>query len=75
VRTPVIALFVAADPSRTGPIGNGNRLIQAAGLDCVPCRSRKCGNTRYLECMERITVDEVFEAAKQILDQGKPCVS
>lgn len=75
MRTPVIALFGAADPARTGPTGSGNRIIQAAGLDCVPCRSRKCGNSRYLECMERITVDDVFEAIKKMLDQRKPCVS
>jgi len=75
VRTPVIALFGAADPERTGPTGNGHRILQAAGLDCVPCRSRKCRNTNYMECMERITVDDVFEAVREMLAQRKPCAS
>lgn len=75
VRTPVIALFGAADPERTGPVGTGNRVIQATGLACVPCRSRTCSAKQQLECMERITVDEVFEAVKEMLKQGKPCAS
>lgn len=75
VRTPVIALFGAADPERTGPIGARNRVIQAKDLTCVPCRSRKCSNTHNMECMERITVDDVFKAVKEVLKQGNPCVS
>lgn len=75
VRTPVIALFGAADPERTGPTGSGNRILQAAGLACVPCRSRKCSNSHLMECMERITVDEVFEAVREMLGQRKPCAS
>ena len=67
VRTPVIALFGAADPERTGPVGAGNRVIQATGLACVPCRSRTCSAALRMECMERITVDIVFEAVKEIL--------
>ena len=75
VRTPVIALFGAADPERTGPVGAGNRVIKANNLACVPCRSRKCSNTIKMECMELITVDEVFEAVLKILHQRKPCAS
>ncbi|MDD2273211.1 MAG: glycosyltransferase family 9 protein [Desulfuromonadaceae bacterium] len=75
VRTPVIALFGAADPERTGPTGSGNRILQAADLDCVPCRSRKCSNSHHMECMERITVDDVFEAVKEMLNMRNPCVS
>ncbi len=75
IRTPVIALFGAADPGRTGPTGSGNRILRAAGLDCVPCRSRTCSNSHHMECMERITVDDVFDAVKEMLNQGKPCAS
>lgn len=75
VRTPVIALFGAADPERTGPVGAGNRVIKANNLACVPCRSRKCSNSHYMECMERITVDDVFEAVKKMLQKRKPCAS
>lgn len=75
VRTPVIALFGAADPARTGPVGAGNLVIQAKDLACVPCRSRKCSNSHYMECMERIKVDDVFEAVREMLGQRKPCAS
>ncbi|HIJ88077.1 MAG TPA: glycosyltransferase family 9 protein [Desulfuromonadales bacterium] len=75
VRTPVIALFGAADPERTGPVGAGNRVIQADNLACIPCRSRVCKAEIQMECMERITVGMVFKAAKEMLDRGKPCAS
>jgi heptosyltransferase II len=75
VRTPVIALFGAADPERTGPVGAGNRVLQTKDLACVPCRSRTCSAERQMECMELITVDDVFAAVKEMLDQRKPCVS
>ena len=67
VGTPVVALFGAADPARTGPVGPGHRVIQAHGVACVPCRSRTCDNRKYLECMEAITVDEVLLAVGGLL--------
>ncbi|MDA8099445.1 MAG: glycosyltransferase family 9 protein [Nitrospiraceae bacterium] len=69
VGTPVIALFGAADPDRTGPIGAANRVIAASDVDCVPCRSRSCSNKTYLACMERITPDRVAGEITQLLRQ------
>jgi len=65
--TRVIGLFGAADPCRTGPIGKGHRVIQAVGVDCVPCRSRRCSNQKHLECMEMITAKEVADVAAAML--------
>jgi len=70
VGTSVVALFGAADPQRTGPVGKGHLLLQAKDLACVPCRSRTCRHRPYLECMSLITVDEVTRAVKQFLDLG-----
>ena len=67
VGTPVVALFGAADPARTGPVGPGHRVIQARGVACVPCRSRACTHEVYLECMEAITVEEVYRAVVELL--------
>jgi len=67
VGTRVVALFGAADPERTGPVGSGHRLIQAADVPCIPCRSRSCNNRTYLECMERISVSLVFETIRDML--------
>ncbi len=71
VGTPVVALFGAADPKRTGPVGNGHRILQAEGVACVPCGKRICVNNRTLECMERITPEAVFEAVRTIVQKRK----
>ncbi len=67
VGTKVVSLFGAADPGRTGPIGSRHRVIQAESVPCVPCRSRQCVNKAYLECMERITVSQVFAAISDMI--------
>ena len=70
VGIPVVALFGAADPARTGPIGDGHIVIQAEKVSCVPCRSRTCSNPRYLECMEKISAESVFEAVSTLVTKG-----
>jgi ADP-heptose:LPS heptosyltransferase len=70
VGTRVLALFGAADPDRTGPVGRGHRVIQAGGVECGPCRSRRCASAAFLECMEKITADEVFRVAASMLDDA-----
>lgn len=67
VGTKVVALFGAADPGRTGPVGKDHRVIQAGQVPCVPCRSRHCSNIIYLECMESITAREVANVAEGLL--------
>ena len=67
VGTHVIGLFGAADPLRTGPVGNGHRVIQAGTAPCVPCKSRRCGNQKYLECMESISAREVADSIAGML--------
>ena len=69
VGTRVVALFGAADPERTGPVGEGHRIMQAREVACVPCRSRKCTNKNYLECMDRISPDQVFQAVREMLPE------
>ncbi len=68
VGTKVVALFGAADPARTGPIGSGHRIVQAANVHCIPCRSRSCSNRAYLECMEKISASFVFETIRDMLN-------
>jgi ADP-heptose:LPS heptosyltransferase len=69
VGTSVLALFGAADPERTGPVGPAHRVIQAKGVACVPCRSRVCKSSRYLECMESISAREVADAAMEMVGE------
>jgi heptosyltransferase II len=70
VGTRVVALFGAADPERTGPVGSGHRIIQATDVSCIPCGSRTCNNRAYLECMEKIPVSLVFETIRDMLNKG-----
>ncbi len=58
VGTPVVALFGATSPRRTGPYGKGHIIIDK-GLSCSPCFMRKCPEPR---CMEEIAANEVMEA-------------
>ena len=67
VKTPVVALFGAINPDRTGPVGQGHRVIRHDEVKCVPCNAKTCVNPAYLECMEKITVDEVFSAVVELM--------
>jgi heptosyltransferase II len=76
VKTPVAALFGAIEPLRTGPVGQGHRVIRHEEIPCVPCNGRSCTNKILLECMEKITPDEVFQTVTAILQERKgkaPC--
>jgi 3-deoxy-D-manno-octulosonic-acid transferase/heptosyltransferase-1 len=62
----VVALFGPTAPLRTGPYGNGHIIIRS-GIDCSPCFKKECRN---IKCMEDITVNEVFDAARSIILSG-----
>ena len=64
--TPVVALFGPTSPTRTGPYGNGHRVLRS-GVPCSPCFSRTCRNTVYLECLKTISPDKVIEAVRDQL--------
>jgi lipopolysaccharide heptosyltransferase I len=66
--TPVLAVFGPTDPRRTGPYGPVHRVIRAPGVECAPCRYRRCPR-ESVECLERITADEVTEAAMEMLEE------
>ncbi len=66
VGTPVVGLFGPTNPARARPYGEGHRVVQA-GLACSPCESRTCSNPHQFECFTAIGVDQVLEAATQIL--------
>jgi heptosyltransferase-2 len=59
---PLVAIFGSTDPSRTGPLGANSRVLYQA-LSCAPCLKTQCPRNR--ECMEAITVEEVFEEVKR----------
>ncbi|MGD8230162.1 MAG: lipopolysaccharide heptosyltransferase I [Desulfobacteraceae bacterium] len=58
---PVVALFGPTAPWRTGPYGEGHRVIRDE-IECSPCFNKRCD---HLSCMKNITVDKVFETVKE----------
>lgn len=70
VGTPVVALFGPTAPWRTGPFGQGHRVIRTAP-PCSPCFKRQCDQHHCL-CMSDISVEMVYHDVCQILRQSLP---
>lgn len=70
VGTPVLALYGPISPVRSGPEGEKHRIIMHEELDCCPCNSFQCKNKEFRLCMELITVDEVVQAAAEMLQNS-----
>lgn len=65
VGTPAVAIFGPTDYRRYGPREGMGESVHGE-LDCLPCETALC---RYnLECMKAVNADEVFDAAKAILN-------
>ena len=56
VRTPVISLWGATSPQRTGPYGFGHLVLQGQA-PCVPCYRRTCSIERI--CLRSITSEQI----------------
>jgi lipopolysaccharide heptosyltransferase II len=66
IGTPVVALFGPTSAIRTGPYGLGHRVLTTE-LSCRPCLSRTCQNQVQLECLTRITPEQVFAVVRDQL--------
>lgn len=66
VGTPIVGLFTVSDPKRSGPYYDLERhIVIKKERTCIPCVSKKC---RYQKCMENISVEEVYNNVKWILE-------
>ncbi len=65
IGTPVVAMFGATDPVRTGPYGFGHR-VMTAEMDCQPCFRRTCA-LEGVDCMRAITPEVVYKAVQGVL--------
>lgn len=61
---PVVAVFGPTDSRTTAPVGHGHTIVRHP-VECSPCLLRECPIDH--RCMTRISVDEVFAAAKKQL--------
>ena len=76
IGTPMVALFGATDPDRTGPMdpspsrrrGNALPMVLAdrENLSCAPCMSRTCKRGDQ-ECLRRLGPDRVVDAVRRVL--------
>jgi len=67
VGVPVLAVFGATDPRRTGPFGGRHCVLKTGDLECRPCFSDKCARGD-LACLERIEVETVLREALDMLE-------
>jgi ADP-heptose:LPS heptosyltransferase len=75
VGTRTVSLWGAGDPTVTGPLGPGHRLVRHDELPCVPCGKRHClregagyvGAEAERECMRLIQVSDVEAALRPLL--------
>ena len=63
VGTPVVALFGPTSPVRTGPYGS-NHTVLTHKISCSPCFNRSCRNVVSLECLNRISPEQVMAVAR-----------
>ncbi|MCK4947366.1 MAG: lipopolysaccharide heptosyltransferase II [Candidatus Aureabacteria bacterium] len=66
---PVIAVFGSTDNRATSPV-TGKVKIVKNDVSCSPCLKRICVKNTY-ECFSKISVKEVFNEVKNILDKRK----
>ncbi len=67
VQTPVVGLYGSTDALRTGPVGEGHIVLKKK-LSCIPCEEKECPlGTRG--CMTAVTVDDVFNAVRKVIQQ------
>lgn len=65
LRCPVVAIFGAADPARTGPYGEDDWVVTHR-VPCSPCRKRECFVPGH-PCLTQLAPERVFERALQRL--------
>lgn len=72
VGTPAIALFGSTDPTRSGPYGEQNTVVQSGiNLGCNPCHpGTNPGGCGVGSCavIEAISVDQVLEKVTHLID-------
>jgi lipopolysaccharide heptosyltransferase I len=74
--TPVVALFFAAEPARTGPAGvpsSAPFALVRGDAPCAPCLARTCRREdRRRICLRPITPDAVARAALGLIARAAP---
>ena len=67
--TRALVVFGPTDPVRTGPYGEGHRVVRAE-LPCEPCFSRVC-RRQGVPCLAKVTPERVGEVALEMLGKQR----
>ena len=70
--TPTVGVFGLTKPRLQGPWGTKNVTVQKADLPCIGCRKTECDD---IQCMDKLSVDEVWEAVLKCMAKNKIDVS
>jgi lipopolysaccharide heptosyltransferase II len=66
VGVPVVAVFGPTDPKKYGPTGRQDAVVRKK-MKCSPCQRPQC-KKGDMACMNDLSADEVYKAAKNILE-------
>ncbi|HOG23255.1 MAG TPA: lipopolysaccharide heptosyltransferase II [Candidatus Omnitrophota bacterium] len=67
MHVPTAAIFGPTDPKRHVPPSR-KIAIFTKNLSCQPCYQGRCKEKEMMGCLNHVTVDEVFDAARRFLD-------
>lgn len=70
VGRPVLAVFSATDPKRTGPYGERHRVVALEGLECRPCFSDRCARHDFA-CLRDLPAERVIAQAMKMLNTAR----
>ena len=67
--TPVVALFGPSSDVEWGPWRVAHRVVASTAHRCRPCGNDGCGGGKVSECISRLPLDSVLQAADALLAQ------
>lgn len=65
VETPVVGIFGPTDPIVNAPYEGTPHIMVRKDVPCSPCRNTGC---KHRECMNMVSTQDVFDAAKTLLE-------
>ena len=69
VNTPTVAIFGPSNELKYGPLADNNKVVKP-DVSCRPCEKALCAIGPDEGCIGQVTVEEVFEAAEELLKRG-----
>lgn len=70
VETPSVVVFGSSNINHWRPWTNARHEIVFEKMDCQPCAGYACGKFGKAECIRRVTVKQVIEAAEKVLAES-----